>query len=75
MQGIFDNPLFWKSVLDFSPGFSLQAVMCFLQALVLNIFTVDPKLFPYDGKFCMFVAILTLSHSVFCYGFLLRAQF
>ena len=71
MQGyIFYNLLFWKIGLDCSTGFSLQAVMCFLQALVLNTFTVGPKLFPYDGKICMFVAILTLFHSVFCYGFL-----
>ena len=66
MQGyIFYNLLFWKTVLDFSPGFSLQAVRCFLQALVLNTLAVGPKLFPYDRKICMFVAILTLFHSVF----------
>ena len=61
MQGyIFYNLLFWKIVLDFSPDFSLQAVMCFLQALVLNTFAVGLKFLPYDGKICMFVAILTL---------------
>ena len=76
MQGyIFYNLLFWKIVLDFSPDFSLQAVMCFLQALVLNTFAVGPRLFPYVGKICIFVAILTLFHSVFCYGFLSWAQF
>ena len=26
---------------------------------------MGPKIFPYDGKICMFVAILTLFHSVF----------
>ena len=66
MQGyIFNNLLFWKIGLNCSTGFSLQAVMCFLHALVLKIFTVGLKFLSYDGKICMFVAILTLFHSVF----------
>ena len=66
MQGhIFYNLLFWKIAFDLSPDFSLKAVICFLQELVLNTFAVGPKLFPYDGKICMFVAILALFHSVF----------
>ena len=61
MQGyIFYNLLFWKIVLDFSPDFSLQAVMCFLQVLVLDTFLQWALcFFPYDGKICMSVAILS----------------
>ena len=69
------QPIVLENCLVFSPDFSLQALMCFLQALVLNTFAVGPRLFPYVGKICIFVAILTLFHSVFCYGFLSWAQF
>ena len=70
MLGTFDNPLFCKTALEFAPSFSLQAVRCFFQVLVLDTFAVGPKLFPFCWKTCIFVAILTHFHSVFCYGFL-----
>ena len=47
---MFYNLLFWKIGLDCSTSFSLQAVMCFLWALVLNTFTAGPKLFPFEGE-------------------------
>ena len=58
--GIFHNLLFWKTALEFSPGFSLQAVRCFFQVLVLDTFSVGPKLFPLCWKTCIFVANMTL---------------
>ena len=55
-QGEAEVHILQPTVLDywvesFSPDFSLQAVMCFLQVLVLNTFAVGPKLFPYVEKF------------------------
>ena len=67
---IFHNLLFWETALEFSQNFSLQAARCFFQVLVLDTFAVGPKLFPFCWETCIFVAILTHSHSVFCYGFL-----
>ena len=69
------QPIVLENCMVFSPDFSLQAVMYFLQALVLNTFAVGSRLFPYVGKICIFVAILTLFHSVFCYGFPFWVQF
>ena len=62
---IFHNLLFWKTALEFSPGFSLQAVRCFFQVLVLDTFAVGPKLFPLCWETCIFVATLTLFSQCF----------
>ena len=68
------QPIVLKNSFGLFSRFSLQAVMCLLQVLILNTFAVGLSFF-LMMEICMFVAILDLSHSVFCYGFLSLAQF
>ena len=68
------QPIVLKNSFGLFSRFSLQAVMCLLQVLILNTFAVGLSFF-LMMEICMFVAILDLSHSVFCYGFRSLAQF
>ena len=62
------QPIVLKNSFGLFSRFSLQAVMCLLQVLILNTFAVGLSFF-LMMEICMFVAILNLSHSVFAMDF------
>ena len=83
MCGILDQggawcilqPIVLKKCFGLFSLFSLQAVMCLLQVLILNIFAVGLSFF-LIMEICMFVAILDpFSHSVFAMDFFLWLSF
>ena len=62
------QPIVLKNSFGLFSRFSLQAVMCLLQVLILNTFAVGLSFF-LMMEICMSVAILDLSHSVFAMDF------